>query len=236
MTPEDLEGLLNQYTTNAINNIFTSIPCRVTAVNLAIQSVDVEILVDRVDTSGTSHKHSIITDVPLMFPASRSSAFTFPVNVNDTVLCVFSQRSIDRIKQGGTSSGPPLTYRKYSRNDAIAIPGIFPFNGAVNNPSRRNLSHNVNDTVVSHNVGTGNECEVRLDISGNISITSPGTVTVNSENAIVNADSTINGDLIVNGNAAFNGSSVTHNGQDIGEVHTHSGVDTGSGTSGPPNS
>lgn len=38
----------------------------------------------------------------------------------------------------------------------------------------------------------------------------------------------------INGAAQFNGGGLTHNGKNVGSNHTHSGVATGSGTSGPP--
>ena len=68
-------------------------------------------------------------------------------------------------------------------------------------------------------------------------------VIVNCETAEVNAsssvkvdtpDTEVTGNLKVGGDVEFNGSSVTHNGKNIGQLHTHLGVETGSGTSGPP--
>ena len=68
-------------------------------------------------------------------------------------------------------------------------------------------------------------------------------VIVNCETAEVNAsssvtvdtpDTEVTGNLKVGGNAEFTGSSVTHNGKNIGQLHTHLGVETGSGSSGPP--
>ncbi len=170
MNIEDIESLLNLYVRNGINSLFTAIPCRVVKSDLDEQRLDVEILVDRVNADGSTQKHSIILDVPLVFPASQSSMFSFPVNPNDTVLCIFSQRGIDRFKGGSNSSAPPLSNRKYSKNDAMAIPGLFGFSSAVNNPSKRNLSHSTDDATLTHNIGSGNECEVRLKSSGDIQV------------------------------------------------------------------
>lgn len=223
MESVSLEGVLRQYITNSINGMFTAIPCRVlTVVDAGEQRVDVQPIIDRVKPDNTVLEHPPILSVPLIYPGSRSSQFSFPVEVGDTVLCIFSQRSIDRFKLGSNSNHRPTDLRKYSRNDAMAIPGLFSFPSAVNNPDKRTLDHSTDDAVVTHNIGTAQECEVRLKSDGNVVINSPGEVTVNSSTAVVNAESTVNGNLTVNGDVAFNGSSVTHNGTDIGDTHTHS--------------
>jgi len=185
-----LEGLLRQYTKNSINNMFTSIPARIIgSPNLAEQRVDVEILINRVTTDDLPRSHPILLNVPLVFQGSNTSQFSFPVNTGDTVLLVFSQRSIDRFKLGAKTAHVPTDFRKYSRNDAMALPGLFTFADAVNNPSKRSLSHSTDDAVMTHNIGTGEECEVRLKASGDIVVNAPGNnVTVNCDTSTVNAD------------------------------------------------
>ena len=186
-----LEGLMNQYSKNSINAMFTSIPARIVGTpNLAEQRVDVQILVNKVTTDDVSREHTVLLNVPLVFQGSQSSQFSFPVVAGDTVLLVFSQRSIDRFKLGGKTPHTPADFRKYSRNDAMAIPGLFSFPDAANNPSKRSLSHSTSDAVMVHNIGTGNECEVRLEASGGIVINAPGNkVEVNCESSVVNATS-----------------------------------------------
>lgn len=183
-----LEGLLRQYTANSTAKMFTAIPGRVVGTpNLDQQRIDVQILVNKVTTDDVSRKHPTLLNVPLIFPGSQSSQFSFPVVSGDTVMLVFSQRSIDRFKLGAKTTHTPLDFRKYSRNDAVAIPGLFPFEDAVNNPSKHSLTHSTADTVVTHNIGTGAECEVRLKASGDVIINSPGKVEVNCQESVVNA-------------------------------------------------
>lgn len=191
-----LESLLRQYITNSINGLFTSMPARVErVVSLPEQRVDVQLLVDRVRPEGDTLKHPVILSVPIVFPGSKSSQLTFPVVPGDIVLCVFSQRSLDRFKLGAETNHTPTDFRKYSRADAMAIPGLFPFNQARNNPNKRSLPHDTNDTVLVHNIGTSQEAEVRLKQSGDIEVNAPGnTVTINCQTSIVNASesSTVN--------------------------------------------
>lgn len=191
-----LESLLRQYITNSINGLFTSMPARVErVVSLPEQRVDVQLLVDRVRPEGETLKHPVVLNVPIVFPGSKSSQLTFPVVQGDIVLCVFSQRSLDRFKLGAETNHTPTDFRKYSRADAMAIPGLFPFNQARNNPNKRSLAHDPNDTVLVHNIGTSQEAEVRLKQSGDIEVNAPGnTVTINCQTSIVNASesSTVN--------------------------------------------
>lgn len=183
-----LEGVLRQYINNSVNGLFTSMPGRVEkVVDLGEQRVDVQLLIDRVTPDDGVLKHPVILSVPLVFPGSKSSQVSFPVAVGDTVLCIFSQRSIDRFLLGANNNHRPIDFRKYSRNDCMAIPGLFSFPSAVNQPDKRTLAHSTDDTVVSHNIGTAQECEVRLKPSGDIIINSPTQVQVNCDTAEVNA-------------------------------------------------
>lgn len=209
-----LEGILKQYTTNTMNAMFTAMPGRVVGKpNLAEQRVDIQLLVNKVTTDDVSREHPILLNVPLVFQGSSSSQFSFPVRTGDTVLVVFSQRSIDRFKLGAKQPHTPADFRKYSRNDAMAIPGLFTFPDAVNNPSKRKLSHSTDDAVITHNIGTGAECEVRLKSSGDIIINAPGNkVQVNCKDAEIKASTstridspqtTVTGSLLVEGHLAF---------------------------------
>ena len=67
----------------------------------------------------------IINNVPLVFPRANDAAITFPVKKGDSVLLIFSQRSIENWKTtGGTvEAGDP---RHHDLSDAFAIPGVYP--------------------------------------------------------------------------------------------------------------
>lgn len=237
-----LESLLRQYISNSINGMFTAIPGRIErVVSLSEQRVDVRPIVNRITPDEGELEHPVVLSVPLVFPGSNTSQFSFPVSVGDIVLLVFSQRSIQRFKLGANNKHRPLDFSKYSRNDAIAIPGLFSFPSAVNNPNKRSLSHSTSDTVITHNIGSSAECEVRLKASGDVIINAPGNnVSVNCSTAVVNADSsttvnsptsTVNGDVQVNGDVDVSGD-VTASGVSLVN-HTHTG-DSG-GTTSPPN-
>lgn len=172
-----------------MRNVYTAIPAQVVQVRDAgQQKVDVKPLVNMVFPDWEdSEEWPTILSVPLMYPASSTSAFTFPVKAGDTVLLVFNQSCIDVFKAGDGTAAPPSDYRVFNMRDAVAIPGLFPFGMAVNQPSKHTLTHSADDAVLVHNLGTSNECEIRLKATGKVEITSPLQVEVTAPSVYATA-------------------------------------------------
>lgn len=216
------------------SSMYTAIPCVVIGVhsNLSSAKVDVQPSVNDLYADSVSVEHAPILSVPVIFPSSKTSALTFPVNVGDTVLCVFSQRGMDNFKLGDGSPTAPSDFRKFDKRDAVAIPGLFPFSKSPNDSGNRKLPHSTTDMVMAHNLG-GNEVEVRLKANGDVLIKSPTTVTVECKDAVVNSDTatltvpdtTWTGDMTFNGNITQNGIFVL-DGINM-NTHIHGGVATG---------
>lgn len=247
---------LQTHFNSRLNEINTAIPCIVTNVvgELNNQRVDVQPAINTLYKDGTSEPQQQILGVPVVFPGSNTSLMSFPINVGDTVFCIFSQRSMDNFKIGNGQPTVPNDGRKMSQQDAVAIPGLVPFGKSLNNPAVRLFPHSTRDMVVSHNIGTGTECEIRLKENGDIVINTNFNVIVNSKTATVNVQDkiTLNGPLMqVNvpqtnwtGNISLTGNILqtgnytmtgvaTFNGI-VFNTHKHLGVTPGSGTSGLP--
>lgn len=233
----DLVPLLISSFQHQIYDIYTAIPCVIVNIkDIKQQRVDVQPCIKIITPDGDYEEHPPILSVPIMFPSTKTSALTFKVTTGDTVLCVFSQRCIDLFKSGEGGIVNPLDLRKFDKRDAVAILGLFPFQSAINNPSARTWTHNTNDTVLVHNIGTGNEVEIRLAESGKLTINTNQQVEVNASSATINAQtSTVNGDVIVNGNQTVNGNitatgtitapTITSAGKVLA-THTHTGSPT----------
>lgn len=231
-----------QYKTS---KLFTSIPCEVVKVHDSLnqQMVDVRPVVDQLYRDNTTEKQPVILSVPVVFPASKNSAFTFPVNVGDVVLAVFSQRGLDRFKAGTGQSVPPTDHRRFSIRDAVAIPGLFPFMNAINNPTKRTLPHSTSDAVMVHNIGTAEEAEVRIKPSGQVKITSKLLVEIDSPTAHFTGNITSDGNIAATGNITTNGNvhadGVIESDTEVlvGAIglttHKHSGVQRGGGSTDP---
>lgn len=167
--PQVLEDFFNYKT----STLYTAIPCRVVTVKSSLedQRVDVQPLPKNRLRDGTTKDSATIPNVPVIFPSSSKSSITFPVDVGDTVLCVFSQKSLDSFKASNSAETySPVDSRRFDIRDAIAIPGLFPFSQSPNNPSKHKFTHSTRDLVMVHNLGSANECEVRLKESGDIEL------------------------------------------------------------------
>ncbi|WPJ20657.1 putative baseplate protein [Pseudomonas phage vB_PF_Y1-MI] len=249
-----IESLLGDYiqTQFQINlgELYTALPCIVTNVvgDFGNQRVDVQSSINTLYKDGTSEEMSQILGVPVLLPGSSTSMVSFPINVGDTVLCVFSQRSMDNFKLGNGQPTVANDYRKFSDQDAVAIPGLFPFSRSVNRSAIRKFPHNPKtDLVVAHNIASGTEVMIQMQQDGNLNINTEMTVTVNCKNGVVNATEsyTINtptmnikagttnweGNIIHKGNYTMTGQA-RFNGI-LFDTHFHSGVTPGNGTSGP---
>lgn len=222
---------------NQMQKIHTSIPCIVIDIqnDLNEQRVSVQPSIDILNEDGTTRQRPVIVNVPVIFPASSTSAFTFPIAKGDTVLCLFSMRAMEIFSEGDGRPAPPNNLAKFNVKDAIAIPGLMPRRNAINNPSKRTWDHNTQDTVVAHNIGTTQEVEIRLKPDGSVIINSPLLVQVNCQTAEVNAEQSLsistpqlnvdadsttwNGDITHNGNTNQSGT-LTLDGINM-NTHTH---------------
>lgn len=244
----DVQELLGAGFDDKINNMYTSIPCIVIAVRdgLSSQMVDIQPTINQKFKDGTVKERPAILGVPVSFPVSSSAGFTFPIKVGSTGIAVFSMRNLDGWKGGNGRPSSPMNFAKMDKGDAMFIPGIQPPGYAVNNPSKHILTHDTSDAVLFQNLG-GVECEVRLKVDGSIEInTSNMPVTINCSDATVNASGAINlnaqtmtvdcpstlwiGDVVQQGNWTQTGTYVL-NTINI-NLHKHTGVTPGGGTSG----
>ena len=176
-----------------MNNVFTAIPCIVVAIrnNLEGQEVDIQPSINQRLKDGTVKERPPILGVPVSFQVSRTAGFTFPINVGDTGLAVFSMRNLDAWKASTGRPSTPLNFAKMDKGDAVFIPGIQPPSVAVNDPQKRFWPHSTLDAVLVNNIGTSQENEVRLKASGDVIINTQQNVEVNCNNATVTAQADI---------------------------------------------
>lgn len=250
MIMEDLMDLMRTQFRIDMADVHTALPCKVVNVygDNQQQKVDVIPSVDRLLKDGSGEPGMQILGVPVIFPGSRATLISYPINVGDTVLCVFAGQSMDNFKIG---NGEPTTandYRRFSDQDAVAIPGLVPFGKSLNNPMTRKFPHEPNrDLAIAHNIGSGTEVNILLKQNGDIIINTESAVTVNCKTGVMNATEsyTINtptmninaattnwtGNIIHTGNYTMTGQA-TFNGV-LFDTHFHSGVTPGTGNSGP---
>ena len=180
-----------------LGEVNTAIPAVINKYDPTKQEAEVIPLIKRKYKDGTAVDRAPITGVPVVFPASGGGIITFPVTKGDTVLLIFSQRSIDRWVRGDGSSVDPGDNRKHDISDAIAIPGLFSLSSALQSDP---------DNVIIKFSGAS----IALTPAGAIEILAPGGVT-------------ITGDLTVTGNIVA--TEVTASGKAL-STHVHFGSPT----------
>lgn len=248
MTADAIQDVLTSAFNSQINNLFTSIPCIVVAVrdNLNGQMVDIQPTINQKFKDGTVKERPPILGVPVSFQVSKTSGFTFPINIGDTGMAVFSMRNMDGWKAGNGRTTSPQNFAKMDKGDAIFIPGIQPPGVAVNNPTKHVLTHNTQDTVMFGNLG-GAEAELRILADGSIKLTTSNMpiildgsdITINASNSInLNSPSMV---VDVNNTTWLGTINQTGDYSQIGtytlnavniNLHRHVGVQPGNGTSG----
>ena len=199
-----LTGILNNAFDERTNNLYTAIPCIIIAIrsDLNDMMVDIQPAINQRSEDGVVTPRTPILGVPVQFPVSKSAGFTFPLNVGDTGMAIFSMRNLDSWKSGNGYPSAPMNAAKFDKGDAIFIPGIQPPQIAVNNPATRLWPHDTKDAVVVNNIGQTTECEVRLKANGDIQINTNNNVEVNCDQATVTANSRLDlSSAVINVNA-----------------------------------
>jgi len=237
-----------------INNLYTIIPCIVVAVRDGLngQMVDIQPTINQKQQDGTVAERPTIGGVPVSFQVSKKAGFTFPIEVGDTGTAMFSMRNMDGWKAGNGRPASPMNFAKMDKSDAIFLPGIQPPGVAVNNPAKHVLTHDPKDTVIFGNLG-GVEAEVRIKVDGSIGITTSNMpIIIEGSDITINAATSINlnapsltvdaasalwiGDLTFQGNITQIGNYTQTGTYVLNSIninlHKHTGVTTGSGTSG----
>ncbi len=123
-----LAEVLRETTQAFLEDTHIALPARVERYDAATQTVDVQPVVKHAfqDEEGARQveRLPVIVAVPVLFPRFGKFRITFPVNVGDGVLLVFSEQALDVwMSEGGEVD--PLDDRRSHLTDAVALPGLY---------------------------------------------------------------------------------------------------------------
>lgn len=156
-TPTDiLRGAIS----NFMNNVHTALPGIFVSYDPSENKAVVQPALNKNYTSGMMPM-PILDNVPVLFPPN----VFFPINEGDYCLLVFSERALDPwLNAGGQVT--PTDPRKFDLSDAIAIPGLMPFNGDFS-------SNNNQDFVINYSGS-----EIRINLNGDVIIKTSNKVAI----------------------------------------------------------
>jgi len=206
-------GKLNFIIRSALSKTRTSIPVQIISVSNAgglspVGTVSVQPLVNAVDGEGNSWPHGIIYNVPYVRIQGGANGIILDPQVNDIGIAIICDRDISTVQNVGKSINPA------TGNNFTSAPGS-------------NRKNDMSDMIyIQTIIGAAPTQYVQFNSTG-ITITSPTTVTINATNININGKLTVVGDVETTG-------TLKNNTKNVGSTHTHSGVTTGSGTTGAP--
>jgi hypothetical protein len=113
-----------------IANVHTAMPAIITHYDSATKKATVKPSIKKVFANNTVQSMPTISNVPVVMPRTTTAGLNIPVNVGDSVLLVFSERSLERWLSNGGEVEPGFD-RKFDLTDAIAIVGLYSFNTQI---------------------------------------------------------------------------------------------------------
>lgn len=121
-----LAEILSRGTKAQLYDTRVCMPAEVLKYDYKKQSVDVQPYFKQTYEDGKTEDMAQIFSVPVAFPRANKAFVSLPLKKGDTVLLVFSDRSIDKWKSTG-GKVDPQDKRMHHISDAFAIPGGYSF-------------------------------------------------------------------------------------------------------------
>ncbi|AIN64438.1 TPA: Gp138 family membrane-puncturing spike protein [Providencia stuartii] len=218
MKQPTLLDVMNQYAQNQRYDIHTALPGKLLSCNG--HSATVELMISHVTKEGKVIALPPLVDVPVGFYRGGGFCVTVPVREGDEGLVIFAERCIDGWYVSGKQS-QPLDHRFHDLSDAFFLPQGSSQPNKIPNYSSDSLSLQTDDGSTFIRMQSG-----KIMIKGDIE---------HQGNYQLTGNALIKGNHSVNGNSESSGGTLKHNGKNIGDTHTHSGVQTGGGNTGGPN-
>ena len=211
----NLNSVINSHIENAISGIHTSFPAKIVDYDEKKQMGNFQPLIKKVFKDNSLLSMPIIHNVPIIFPSGGGGLLSFPIKEGDTMLLTCSERSIDAWLSSNGEETEPNDFHKFSLSDAIAIPGLYPFNKS---PSLNLTDSDKDDVTLSFNKGKISlkddsieitaESKINLKCGNNtliiskdsIEIKTDKSISIECKNAEIKADKTsFSGDIDCNG-------------------------------------
>ncbi len=125
-----LEDVVTSAMDAVLQNVWTSMPARVETYDPVLQRANVQLVVKNASVAEggerRSEKIAVINAVPVVYASGGGFRQIFPLVRGDTVLLVFTSRSLDRwLSKGGVVD--PVFDHHHDLSDAVALAGLRDF-------------------------------------------------------------------------------------------------------------
>lgn len=199
-----LPGVIKTAINKAMQSFDSMLPVEVVAYDRATNRATVRHLVQMVGSDGEAVDRADVASIRVMQFGNGAFNISLPIQPGDKGWLMAADRDISSFQQG-LQKGAPNTARMHSFQDGVFIPDAMSNGDAPAGQSGR--------VVIGANDGSA-----FFSFDGSGLYFSCGGVEV----------------AITGAGMSITGGTVTHNGVNIGDDHTHTGVTPGGGISGPP--
>lgn len=139
-----LADVIDHGVQTALGDLRVALPGKVKSYDAAKQSAHVQPILKQTYVDENDVEQSVafpvIPNVPVMFPGAGGFRITFPLAAGDDVLLVFSDYGLDKYLSNGGATVDPVALHQHALVDAIAIPGLHPFNKPWAGASTSNMT------------------------------------------------------------------------------------------------
>lgn len=239
--PSDSVGQFNPIAfaiSQAINRISTFKVVKVMAVDAGAKTVDVQIAVNQLDGQNNATPHGTINGVSYVWAMGGKNAFQIDPAVGDLGVMAVCDRDISAVKTAKAIANPGSN-RKFSASDGVYLFGVPGLNGEA--PTQwfkwtEGGGYDITDSL--GNVQQGTSAGISINgvvfnrqgqVAGNLPVTGQlqlGGTVESLAGGLYGGNIHVGGTLTADTDVVAAGKSGAH--------HTHGGVQTGGGTSGPP--
>lgn len=183
------ETLVNKIVRQNIRNMNISCPAKVVGIDLLKDGyIDVLPIVNDVHyITRDTYTNPQINKVRVIFPSTKTSSFTFPVNIGDLVQLEFQSVNIEKFLNGNTDQHDPPFNSFMNRSDVVAKVGFEPFQQSCMNPNNYKNDFNNQDLNIVHNKNTDREVTFSLTQEGGVKVITSGAVEVECDTAKIDA-------------------------------------------------
>lgn len=131
----EVKAIIKGWMDTRVNNIHTALPGKFISYDAETNRAQVQPLGKFKTEDSRELDYPIIHNVPVCFPVSMGgqAGVTLPIQQDDMCLLVFQESQTDDFVGQNNNS---TDLRRHSLNDAVAIPGVYPFavGGEVSHP------------------------------------------------------------------------------------------------------
>ncbi len=176
----NLHEAIRSHVSNFETQLYTALPATVVSWDAEAQTITASPVMLEAYEDGDISKLPEIDHVPVMFPSGGGGSLTFPIQVGNEVLLVFSSRNFDTWWSTGEVDKLSSTQRYNEYTDAIAIVGAASKNKSViANPD------DVEIKFKGSRVTLKESGSVEILCNGDLDINATGVVTIAGSKVVV---------------------------------------------------